>query len=47
MADNASNNDTMCEALERLCENEGIHFNAQWAHLQCMPHTTHLAAIMV
>ncbi|KAJ8581378.1 hypothetical protein M405DRAFT_699889, partial [Rhizopogon salebrosus TDB-379] len=24
MADNASNNDTMCEALQALCEKEGI-----------------------
>ena len=47
MADNTSNNDTMCNALERLCENKGIQFNAQWAWLWCMPHTTHLAAITV
>jgi hypothetical protein len=46
MANNVSNNDIMCEALERLWENEGTHFNAQWACLQCMPHTTHLAAII-
>jgi hypothetical protein len=47
MADNVSNNDMMCEALERLCEKEGIQFKAWWARLWCMPHTTHLAAITV
>jgi hypothetical protein len=47
MANNASNNDTMCKALQVLCEKEGITFKAQWAWLQCMPHTTHLSAVAV
>ena len=40
MADNASNNNTMYDELERLCDNEDIQFNAWWAHLCCMPHTS-------
>lgn len=47
MADNASNNDTMCEALQELCQNEGVTFNARWGRLWCMPHTTHLSALAV
>lgn len=47
MADNASNNDTMCEELQKLCEQEDISFNAQWARLRCLPHTTHLSALVV
>ncbi|KAG1906511.1 uncharacterized protein F5891DRAFT_941811, partial [Suillus fuscotomentosus] len=47
MADNASNNDTMCEALQALCAREGIIFNARWGRLWCLPHTTHLAALSV
>ncbi|KAG0701701.1 hypothetical protein DFH29DRAFT_805962, partial [Suillus ampliporus] len=47
MADNASNNDTMCEALQKLCEQEGISFNAQRARLRCLPHTTHLSALVL
>src|SRR5882757_7506772 len=47
MADNASNNDTMCKALQVLCEKEGIAFKARWARLWCMPHTTHLSALVV
>ncbi|KAG2084030.1 uncharacterized protein F5147DRAFT_589647, partial [Suillus discolor] len=45
MADNASNNDTMCKVLQELCEQEGITFNAQRARLWCLPHTTHLSAL--
>ncbi|KAG2029125.1 hypothetical protein BDR03DRAFT_814726, partial [Suillus americanus] len=45
MADNASNNDTMCEALQALCAREAITFNARWGRLRCLPHTTHLAAL--
>jgi alpha-galactosidase len=47
MADNASNNDTMCDALQTLCEKEGITFHAKWARLRCMPHTIHLSALAV
>ncbi|KAG1733436.1 hypothetical protein EDB19DRAFT_1639695, partial [Suillus lakei] len=47
MADNASNNDMMCEELQKLCEQEDISFNARWAQLQCLPHTTHLSALVL
>jgi hypothetical protein len=47
MADNASNNDTMCRALQELCEKDGIIFNAQHALLRCMPHMIHLSALVV
>ena len=47
MADNATNNDTLCDELEVLCEKEGIPFNARWARLRCMSHTTHLSASAV
>ena len=44
-ADNATNNNTMAEELERICDKEGYLFNASEGRLQCMPHTVHLAAI--
>ncbi|KAG1811293.1 uncharacterized protein BJ212DRAFT_1278277, partial [Suillus subaureus] len=47
MANSASNNDTMCEALQELCQNEGVTFNAHWGRLQCMLHTTHLSALVL
>lgn len=47
MMDNASNNDTLMEALETRCHNAGIEFSASAAHIQCIPHTIHLAAIKV
>ena len=47
MLDNASNNDTMVEGIESRAAKEGIHLNAAWARLRCMPHTIHLAAIKV
>ncbi|KAF5337795.1 hypothetical protein D9758_016284 [Tetrapyrgos nigripes] len=43
--DNASNNDTMIEAIERFCRRENISFSAKDSCLQCMPHTIHLAAL--
>jgi|ERR1700733_12424206 hypothetical protein len=43
--DNASNNDTMAEALEILHQAAGLEFDAQEARLRCMPHTVHLAAL--
>lgn len=43
--DNALNNDTMMEALERLNEIHGFDFDAQESRLWCMPHTIHLAAM--
>jgi hypothetical protein len=33
MINNASNYDTMCEELQKLCEQEDISFNAQRAQL--------------
>ncbi|KAF8506459.1 hypothetical protein JB92DRAFT_3200979, partial [Gautieria morchelliformis] len=44
VADNASNNDTMMEALSMLCAKEGILFSA---HEAWIPHTVHLAALKV
>ena len=43
--DNASNNDTLLESLERLHVGEGYDFDAQESRLRCMPHTIHLAAM--
>jgi hypothetical protein len=43
--DNATNNDTMVEAIERKCQAENIPFSAQHSRLRCMPHTVHLAAL--
>ena len=37
----------MVEGIESRAAKEGIHLNAAWAHLCCMPHTIHLAAIKV
>ena len=45
--DNASNNDTMMEAIEDRCFMAGIKFSAKQARMRCMPHTIHLAAIKV
>jgi hypothetical protein len=47
MADNASNNDTMCDTLKALHNNLDLEFNVKWARLRCMPHTTHLSALTV
>ena len=47
MLDNATNNDTMVEGIQRRAALEGIVFNATWAHLRCLPHTVHLAAVKV
>jgi hypothetical protein len=47
MLDNASNNDTMIEGIQKRAASEGIKINAAWARLRCMPHTIHLAAIKV
>lgn len=43
--DNASNNNTLMTSLESWCQQRGISFSAQDAHMWCMPHTIHLAAI--
>jgi G:T-mismatch repair DNA endonuclease (very short patch repair protein) len=47
MMDNASNNDTMMEAIESRFHEAGIEFSAQKSRMRCMPHTIHLAAIKV
>ena len=47
MLDNASNNDTMVDEIERRAQAQGIILNAKWGRLRCMPHTIHLAAIKV
>ncbi|KAJ7337560.1 hypothetical protein DFH08DRAFT_812883 [Mycena albidolilacea] len=43
--DNATNNDTMVEALAQRCRNENIPFSSSRFRVRCMPHTVHLAAI--
>lgn len=43
--DNASNNDTMMEELEKISTSKGYPFDATEARLRCMPHTVHLAAL--
>ena len=45
--DNASNNDTMMDHLERLHEEDGYEFDTTEARLRCMPHTVHLSALEV
>ena len=45
--DNASNNNTLMESLQRRCEEQGVLFSARDARMRCMPHTIHLAAIKV
>ena len=47
MLDNASNNNTMVDAIAGRAASERIKLNATWARLRCMPHTIHLAAIKV
>ncbi|KAF9541737.1 hypothetical protein CPC08DRAFT_650474, partial [Agrocybe pediades] len=45
--DNASNNNTLMESLERRLESQGISFSATDSRMRCMPHTIHLAAVKV
>ena len=47
MLDNAANNDTFVDGIERRAKKAGMPFNASWARLRCMPHTIHLAAVKV
>lgn len=47
MMDNASNNDTMIEAIESRCHEAGVKFSARKSRMRCMPHTIHLAALKV
>ncbi|KAJ7083643.1 hypothetical protein B0H15DRAFT_764267, partial [Mycena belliarum] len=41
--DNATNNDTMTDAIEHKCFAAGIPFEAKRSRMRCMPHTVHLA----
>ncbi|KAJ7923983.1 hypothetical protein B0H13DRAFT_1546035, partial [Mycena leptocephala] len=41
--DNATNNDTMVEALEQKCKKENIPVSSSRVRMRCMPHTVHLA----
>ncbi|TRM57541.1 hypothetical protein BD626DRAFT_411792, partial [Schizophyllum amplum] len=45
MADNATNNDTLVDALAERLHAAGIHFVAKDARGRCMPHTVHLSAL--
>ncbi|EDR01432.1 uncharacterized protein LACBIDRAFT_311023 [Laccaria bicolor S238N-H82] len=45
MMDNASNNDTIMEAIESWCCAAGIKLSAQKSCMHCMPHTIHIVAI--
>jgi len=47
MMDNASNNDTLMEALEIKCHEARLEFSALDSRMCCIPHTIHLAAIKV
>ncbi|KAG6871510.1 hypothetical protein C0995_003951 [Termitomyces sp. Mi166 len=47
MLDNASNNDTLVDGIERCARAAGIHFRGAWAWLWCMPHVVHLSAIQL
>jgi hypothetical protein len=47
MMDNATNNDTLVEAIERKCAENNIKFSAKHSRLRCMPHTVHLAVLQV
>jgi hypothetical protein len=47
MLDNATNNDTMVEGIQRRAQAKGIEMKASWVRLRCMPHTVHLAAVKV
>lgn len=47
MADNATSNDTLLDALAKRCNDNGIPFDARQSRLRCMPHTIHLAACQV
>jgi hypothetical protein len=42
--DNASNNDTMMNALEKTCDERNIAFSAYNNHVRCLAHIINLAA---
>jgi hypothetical protein len=45
--DNATNNDTLAQGIERRSQEAGVFFSAMDSRMRCMPHTVHLAAIKV
>ena len=45
MLDNATNNNTMIEGIQRRAELVGIRMKTPWVHLRCLPHKVHLAAV--
>ena len=47
MMDNATNNDTLAQEIERHSMEAGVFFSAMDSQMRCMPHTVHLAAIKV
>ncbi|KAJ7216043.1 hypothetical protein GGX14DRAFT_317909, partial [Mycena pura] len=47
MMDNATNNDTLIEAIEEKCAERNIDFSGERSRLRCMPHTVHLAVMEV
>ena len=47
MMDNASNNNTLMDAIEARCCDVGIEFSAMQSIMHCMPHTIHLVCIKV
>ena len=47
MMDNATNNDTLAQGIERRSVEAGVFFSAMDSQMRCMPHTVHLAAIKV
>jgi len=47
MLDNASNNDTLIDAIVNQATQQGIRMKADWIRLCCMPYTVHLATLKV
>ncbi|KAG1864577.1 hypothetical protein C8R48DRAFT_565021, partial [Suillus tomentosus] len=47
VCDNASNNNTLLQALGEKCADEGINFSHEDSHIHCLPHIVHLAAMQL
>jgi hypothetical protein len=47
VCDNASNNDTLLQALGEKCADEGIDFSAIHLCIHCLLHIVHLAAMQL
>jgi hypothetical protein len=45
--DNATNNDTLVKHFAEKCRVSGIPFSEKNAHMHCLPHIIHLAALEV